>query len=217
VTLAPSDTPTITPIYLVVTATPTATVVTPPPIVTPPSPPPTSPPPTITPTPAPLAAQVCAACGGLRLRDTPGTAGQIVTMLNAAAAVTVTGRTADTAWLQIRTADGNRLGGGRLPGRAGRSVRAGRGRGSGQLGGDLRPGGGRGRGGRGDAGRPAQRQRGDGHHGRSRQIFLAGQQRGNIFNAFTRIGDSITVSGAFLTELAHPGATTWASTITSRP
>lgn len=60
-------------------------------------------------TPAPLitvpasapAARVCEACGNLRLRDTPGSAGAIVTTLEALTPVTVIGRTQDGSWAQI--------------------------------------------------------------------------------------------------------------------
>ncbi len=204
VTMLPTDTPTITAIYIVVTATPTPTAVLPtsePPTLTP-----TSPPPTLTPTPAPIAAQVCATCGGLRLRDTPGTAGQVVAFLNAADPVTVTGRTADNAWLQISTAAGQSgwvaadyldvqgdPAGLVVAGEAVNSAAT-----SAPAAVAVAA----------AAGMPVDLLNVNvvtGITARSRQIFLAGQQRGNIFNAFTRIGDSITVSGAFLTELAHPG------------
>ena len=36
---------------------------------------------------------------------------------------------------------------------------------------------------------------------RSRQIFLDGQAKGNLHNVFTRVGDSITRAGQFLTQI----------------
>lgn len=60
-------------------------------------------------TPAPVAdAQVKADGGGLNLRETPGTAGEVVTTLGALTPLTVVGRTADNSWLQVVTPAANR-------------------------------------------------------------------------------------------------------------
>ncbi len=52
------------------------------------------------------AAKVCAECGNLRLRSSPGTAGTVLTYLGGNTPVTVIGRTTDNAWVQIVLADG---------------------------------------------------------------------------------------------------------------
>lgn len=65
--------------------------------------------PTITDTPAPgVDAQVKTDGGGLNLRETPGTTGEIVTTLAALTPLTVVGRTDDNSWLQVATPAGNR-------------------------------------------------------------------------------------------------------------
>ena len=51
-------------------------------------------------------AQVCATCSQLRLRDGPGTAGNITSLLDANTALTIIGRTGDNAWVQVVLADG---------------------------------------------------------------------------------------------------------------
>jgi hypothetical protein len=51
--------------------------------------------------------QVIASGGGLRLRQTPGTAGAIVDSLAALDVLKIVGRTADDAWLQVVTAKGS--------------------------------------------------------------------------------------------------------------
>lgn len=99
------------PIYLVVTATPlvqpsfTAQAIPASPTAVVPSP--TVPPATATPlppTPRPSAnAAVCDVCDGLRLRAAAGTAGQIMTTLDAELPLEIVGRTADYVWLQVRT------------------------------------------------------------------------------------------------------------------
>ncbi|MFC1961114.1 SH3 domain-containing protein [Chloroflexota bacterium] len=48
-------------------------------------------------------AAVCTVCGDLRLRVTAGTAGQIITTLDADLPLVIVGRTADSVWLQVRT------------------------------------------------------------------------------------------------------------------
>jgi uncharacterized protein YraI len=53
-----------------------------------------------------LSGQVCATCGNLRLRAEPGTAGDVLTYLDANTPLTIVGRTADSAWVQVVTSDG---------------------------------------------------------------------------------------------------------------
>src|SRR5689334_15418701 len=55
---------------------------------------------TLTPT---LAGQVIESGGGLRLRQSPGTAGAIVDSLAALEPLTIVGRTEDSGWLQVVT------------------------------------------------------------------------------------------------------------------
>lgn len=74
------------------------------------------PPPTFTPviipqtpvptTAAPPSAQVCPTCENLRLRAAPGTAGDVITMLAANVPLSIIGRTADNAWVQVVASDG---------------------------------------------------------------------------------------------------------------
>src|SRR5258708_495880 len=80
----------------VVRATPSYAPATPTPI-----PPTISPVPTVT-----LTGKVCATCESLRVRQTPGTAGKIISQLPTGTAVTLIGRTADGTWYQIITPDG---------------------------------------------------------------------------------------------------------------
>lgn len=138
---------------------------------------------TLTPTDAPPAARVCATCGGLRLRASPGTAGEVLTMLAAETPLQLVGRTADSAWVQVITADGGQgwvaasyldvqidLGGLAVTGsvvNATPSVD-----GLGVI---------------------------TGVTSTARQIFLDGRAKGNIPFAFTRVGDSITAAPQFLT------------------
>ncbi|MCC7359567.1 MAG: SH3 domain-containing protein [Anaerolineales bacterium] len=80
---------------------------------TPRPPTPTRPPATATPTLAPTATptitvQVAATGGGLRLRATPGTAGEVIRELGALTLLTVVGRTEDNAWLEVVTPAGER-------------------------------------------------------------------------------------------------------------
>src|SRR5258707_88847 len=80
----------------VVKATPSYAPATPTPI-----------PPTISPVPTvALTGKVCATCESLRVRQTPGTAGKIITQLPSGTAVILIGRTADNTWFQVITPDG---------------------------------------------------------------------------------------------------------------
>lgn len=114
--------PTATP-YIVPTAT-VAPIVTITPAVTPVVAPtdPLQVPPTFTPFMAPTsptggsgptpvalapAAQVCATCGSLRLRESPGTAGRVVGYLDALTPLDILGRTENSVWVQVITLDGS--------------------------------------------------------------------------------------------------------------
>ncbi|PJF35629.1 MAG: hypothetical protein CUN49_09560 [Candidatus Thermofonsia Clade 1 bacterium] len=152
--------------------------------------------PTETPTPTPLVARLCIDCNRVRLRGTPGTAGEILTVLDPAAQLTVIGRTADNQWLQVLVSPGVSRGWVsalfvRLP--------------------DLSP-------------IPAERiaqlpVQGvaieasptpttaftasvppwlTGISSRTRAIYLRGQQLGNRRNVFSKVGDSITAAPHFL-------------------
>ena len=52
-------------------------------------------------------AYVCAECGNLRLRNSPGTAGNITTYLAANTPLNIIGRTTDNAWVQVVLTDGS--------------------------------------------------------------------------------------------------------------
>ncbi len=192
--ILPSLTPTVTPTR---TATPLPTVT---PLVLPTNPPlPTATVPPVTATPR---AEVCTTCGGLRLRDGPGGAGNVVTMLAANTPLNIIGRTADNAWVQVIIPDGtigwvaaeyvtfnvdvslvNVSGVAVEPSPTSQPVVV------------------------------AQVPQADasldvinvvtGITSRSRQIFLDGQARGNLPNVFTQVGDSITVAGQFLTQIGN--------------
>ncbi len=132
------------------------------------------------------AAQVCSTCGNLRLRASPGTAGTIVTLLAANTPLSVIGRTADSAWVQVVLGDGTSgwvatqyltmtidLGAVRVTGTvqdAPTAVAAGTGVVSGVS-------------------------------SNTRRIFLDGLARGNLAHAFTRAGDSISAAPQFLTQI----------------
>jgi hypothetical protein len=152
--------------------------------------------PTATPTPEPLVVRLCLDCNRVRLRNTPGTAGEILTILDPSAQLTVIGRTADNQWLQVLVAPGVTRGWvaalyTRLP--------------------DLSP-------------IPAARLEQlpvqgvaleasptpttaftasippwlTGISSRTRAIYLRGQQLGNRRNVFSKIGDSMTAAPQFL-------------------
>ncbi len=160
-----------------------------------------APPPTFTPivqvtqTPLPTSApsaQVCATCGNLRLRGSPGTAGSVIGYLDANISVTIIGRTQDNVWVQIVLVDGTSgwvatqyltlnidLNTVSITGEAEdtswpTSVPV------------VGPGG-------------IDVVSGVTSH--SRQIFLDGRAKGNSAYTFTRVGDSITASGYFLTGI----------------
>lgn len=138
-------------------------------------------------------AVVCSTCGGLRLRETPGTAGNVSSELDANTPLTVIGRTDDSKWIQVALSDGS--GGWVFSGylvinidlaaiavtgvAQDASVAA-----TGPIGtSDVI----------------------SGVSSNSRAIFLDGLAKGNIPYAFTRVGDSISASPNFLTPIGHGG------------
>ncbi len=200
----PLPTPTHTP-DVTITATSTAT---PPPTVaptaslTPPAPPvvntptsalpmtvipPTSAPPTaVPPTSIPMA-QVCETCGSLRLRQSPGSAGQVVTYLDPLTPLNIVGRTTDSAWIQVALGDGRSgwvasqylvvnvdLNTVEITGVAEQS----------------------------DAVASSDNTVISGISFHARQIYLDGQTKGNRADVFSKVGDSITYSWANLYPLA---------------
>ncbi len=199
--ILPSLTPTLTQTPLP-TAPPTATPLilptrTPLPSLTPSIAAPTSPPATATPR-----AAVCPSCGGLRLRDRPGTGGDIITMLESNTPLNVIGRTSDNNWVQVITPDGTigwvsaeyvifnvdvnlfNVSGAVVnvsPTPAPTAVaQVPQHLGAADVAGIV-----------------------TGITARSRQILLDGLAKGNLPNVFTRVGDSITVAGQFLTQIGN--------------
>jgi uncharacterized protein YraI len=188
----PVPTPTHTPDLSI---TPTSTI-TPPPTVTATAPPvtdtptavvipPTSAPPTRVPPTAIPMAQVCETCGSLRLRQSPGSAGQVVTYLAALTPLNVIGRTTDSAWLQVALSDGGSgwvdsrylvvnvdLNAVEITGVAENVAVA------------------------------ASSAYISGISFHARQIYLDGQSKGNRADSFSKVGDSITFSLAYLYPLA---------------
>src|SRR5450432_538568 len=64
-------------------------------------------PPTISPVPTvALTGKVCSTCESLRVRDSPGTASNIIAQLPTGTTVTIIGRTVDGTWFQVITPDG---------------------------------------------------------------------------------------------------------------
>ncbi len=158
--------------------TPTAT---PPPT---PTSSPTSAPPTVTPTPGFTAtpapgAQVAVNAPGLRLRKTPGTAGEVVRELPAGTPLWPVGRTADSNWLQVTTAEGEQ--GWVAAAYLDLSVKA-----------DGLPVTGK------AASAAAAMPYISGITAHARQVYEAGQAAGNHTDAFSLVGDSNTDNPAFL-------------------
>lgn len=162
------------------------------------------PPPSLTPAPinhqptavaeARPAAQVCPTCGNLRLRSGPGTAGEIMSYLAAETPVQIIGRTDDNAWVQIV------LNNGTTGWVASRYLEISIDLGVVSVTGTVEnapppapaP----------DAGAPAVANVISGISSNARQIFLAGQANGNRAGVFSKVGDSITYSWAYLYPLA---------------
>jgi hypothetical protein len=155
--------------------------------------------PTVSPMPTVgLSAQVCATCEGLRVRDQPGTAGKLIVTLPSKTAITVIARVPDGSWYEVITPDGQKGWG------VAKFI---------TLNGDpnqltvvpiavadlptltISP------------TLPAAPDNGPiltGVTSTSRQIFLSGQQKGNLASVFTRVGDSITAAPQFLNPLLGP-------------
>lgn len=180
--------PTLTPsavVFPTLTVAPTLT-----------SPPPTiSPPPSFTPaiaatnTPLPTAlpaAQVCPTCANLRLRASPGTAGQILTLLPADLPLSVIGRTADNAWVQVVLPDGSSgwVAAAYLTLRIDLNVVS--------VTGTAQ-----------DAPTAVANTAGvvSGVSANARRILLDGLAKGNLPHSFTRVGDSISAAPQFLTPI----------------
>ena len=154
---------------------------------------------TLAPTPTPVAipARLCSDCTRVRLRATPGTAGEVVAFLDSSVDLLILGRSSDGTWLYVRVRDGNVVGWisaqfVRLPTNQalddaflaslpvlGVAVDA-----------SPTP--------TSSLGIPAWL---SGVTLHSREIFIKGQSLGNRANVFSKVGDSITVSPNFLTPI----------------
>jgi uncharacterized protein YraI len=168
--------------------TPWPATATPQPVInTPTLAPPTAIPPTVAPPTALPMAQVCETCGQLRLRQSPGTAGSVITNLAALTPLNVIGRTTDSAWIQVALNDGRSgwvasqylvvnvdLSAVSVTGVA-EDVAVPVSSGSSYI---------------------------SGVSFHARQIYLDGQSKGNRANTFSKVGDSITYSWAYLYPLA---------------
>ncbi|MBN1681043.1 MAG: SH3 domain-containing protein [Anaerolineae bacterium] len=136
-------------------------------------------------------AQVCPTCDNLRLREGPGTAGNIVTMLDANTSLTIIGRTANNGWVQVRLGDGRTgwVAAEYLVTSVDLNTVAITGT---QV--DL------------PTAAPVTGPEGldvvSGISAHARQIFLDGRSKGNSAHTFTRVGDSITAAPQFLTPIA---------------
>lgn len=161
--------------------------------------------PTRTPTPGPtepaLTARLCVDCTRVRLRATPGTAGEILSVLDENAQLNLIGRTADNKWVQVLVLPGG-VGGWvstqflRLPDFSvlpkalldklpvqGVAIEASPTPTSAAM-----------------SGVPSYL---SGLSSRTREIYLRGQNMGNRANVFSKIGDSITVSPNFLYPVGY--------------
>lgn len=170
---------------------------------------PTLPPPTVTPVPTvSLAGKVCATCVALRVREGPDTSRTIIVELGTGTSIRVIGRTTDGTWYQVVTPDGRigwaygpfitvdgdintvnilNIAGGPTP----TPVTPGAVVANVSGGGSLPA-----------ANPPLNINVVSGITSRSRQIFLAGQAKGNLSSVFTRVGDSITAAPQFLHQFA---------------
>ena len=162
----------------------------------------------VLPTPGSAAARVRVDGGGLRLRATPTLAGAVLGYLDALTRLNVTGRTADSAWLQVTTPTGQSgwvttawtdvyVGLAQVPvvGADAPAVSATPGGGTAPT---AQP-----SAAPTDAGpQPQPNPNGystlSGLSDHARQIFAQGQHMGNRANVFSKVGDSITVSPVFL-------------------
>jgi uncharacterized protein YraI len=201
-TFTPVTNPTTTPEPTTAPSVPLTLTIAPPVIPTStPVPPSTSTPailstiapaPTLVPSSPPPTAQVCANCGNLRLRTSPGTAGTVTEYLEANTPVTIIGRTTDNTWVQIVLTDGKS---GWVSARY-LSINI-----------DLNP--------VSITGEavdttwptavsmvsPSGVEVITGITAHARQIYLDGQAKGNLPGVFSKVGDSITVSPYFFHQL----------------
>lgn len=137
-------------------------------------------------------AQVCATCGSLRLRGTPGTAGNVLGYLDANTQVTVIGRTEDIVWAQVRLADGGTgwVASQYLTITFDMSLVSVTGTAEDSAWPTSVP-----------VVVPGGIDVVSGVTSHSRLIFLDGRAKGNSAHTFTRVGDSITASSYFLTQI----------------
>lgn len=147
----------------------------------------------------PFDARLCADCTRVRLRSTPGTAGDVVAFIGTEARLSVLARSDDAAWLEVqvqatgaqgwvatelvRTPNNQPLAPSLVAALpvTGNAVAA-----------PPTP--------TSTVGIPAFL---SGITSTSRRIFLAGQSAGNRANVFVRVGDSITISPNFLAEIGN--------------
>jgi len=137
-------------------------------------------------------AQVCSTCSNLRLRDAPGTAGNVVAYLAADTPLSVIGRTGDNQWVQVVIADGRSgwVAAQYLSLNIDLNVLSVTGTAN-----DLPT-------------APAVAGLSSievvsGVSSHSREIFLDGLAKGNLPHVFTRVGDSITASPYFLVPIGQ--------------
>lgn len=163
------------------------------------APPPTFTPiihPTQTPVPtsSPPGAQVCATCDNLRLRQTPGTAGEIITYLAANTPLTISGRTEDSVWVQVVLPDGTSgwVAASYLDINVDLAVVNVTGTTEDTVFPTSVP-----------VVAPGGIEIVSGVTSTARQIFLYGRAQGNSAHTFTRVGDSITASPYFLTQIGN--------------
>lgn len=137
--------------------------------------------------PTPPSARVCATCGGLRLRDIPGSGGNVITMLRAEMLLTIIGRTADNLWLEVMTSDGAK---GWV---AAEYLNITSDLSQVKVTGDVVavP----------TAVAMSSNSVVSGVSSNARTIFLDGLAKGNLPHSFTRVGDSITAAPQFLTQI----------------
>lgn len=144
---------------------------------------------------APIPAGLCSDCSRVRVRATPGTAGNIVIIINSDARFNIIGRTEDSEWIQIMMADGVS---GWIAARFAR----------GPNGLPFEPSALSGLAVMGVAVEASPTPTSEflasvpgwltGISSRSREIYLRGQAMGNRRSVFSKVGDSITASANFL-------------------
>ncbi|MBI5961201.1 MAG: SH3 domain-containing protein [Chloroflexi bacterium] len=141
--------------------------------------------PSYTPTSGP-SAYICPTCDQLRLRDIPGTAGNITATLGANLPLMIIGRTEDSVWLQVVLEDGRNgwVAAQYLTVNIDLSVVSVTGTAEDTTG-------------------PANIDVVSGVSSNARTIFLDGRAKGNLAHVFTRVGDSISASPNFLFPIGY--------------